>query len=98
MTCSWPSCRRAEGEDVLVRDGDDADWLCLEHVGDDWLPEVVGGAVGACASCGKICVTWLVGDDGSEVALHDRCRRARAMSLITPERERGAWARRRAAS
>jgi hypothetical protein len=85
-------------DESLVKVDDSEPWWCFGHLGDDWLPSVVAGVVSQCVSCGLTSVTWQVDGLDAPVCLHERCRRALAMSTVVVEHQRGAWARRSAAA
>lgn len=90
--CKVPGCT----VDVKITYGGET-W-CIEHIVDDWLPELVPGAPhGVCSACGQMAVHVHAGDP--EVWLHERCRRKWVLLALGAKpagQPSGAYARRRA--
>ena len=86
--CSWPGCTHPWQIALPNLEG----YWCFTHMNNDFLPDLITGAMGVCAKCGDPTVTWAL-LEAEIVPLHDRCLRAWAWTQVHGERK-GAYARR----
>jgi hypothetical protein len=84
--CSFRGC---EHNAPLIDSGDG--WFCTDHAGDDALPPLAVGVIGACIQCGRGSALLL--PDGRP--LHPRCRRVWMTARPQGTAPKGAYARRK---
>lgn len=81
--CDWLDCPHLG---TLVQEGRHV--YCPCHLGDDMLPALEFGVLGACAYCGFSSIWWTAGGWGSGVCVHEWCRKP-WMASGSPERYGG---------
>lgn len=71
--CQWPGCSVAM---PLVMWGEAEEWLCLDHVTDDFLPPTWTGVIDVCVHCGKATPCFITEADRGLTWIHPACLRA----------------------